>query len=40
MVGDGLVGVSVVRGFNKTQKNHVRGSDFACALWSRFILLF
>ena len=32
MVGGRLVGVSVVRGFNKTQENHVRGTDFACAL--------
>ena len=40
MVGGGLVGVSVVGGFNKTQKKRVRFSDFACVLWSRFILLF
>ena len=24
----------------KRRKKHVWGSDFACALWSRFILLF
>ena len=29
----------VVHGFNKTQEKHVCGSDFLCALWSRFILL-
>ena len=40
MVGGRLVGVSVVRGFNKTEEKHVRGSDFTWALWLRFILLF
>ena len=34
---DRLVGGLVVREFDKTQEKHVWGSDFACALWSRFI---
>ena len=40
LVGGRLVGGSMVRGFNKKPwEKHVWGSDFACALWSSFILL-
>ena len=40
MVGGRLVVGSVVGGFNENQEKTCVGSDFACALWLRFILLF
>ena len=39
IVGYVIIGF-VVSGFIKTHEKHVWGGDFACALWSRFLLLF
>ena len=39
IVGYVIIGF-VVSGFIKTHEKHVWGGDFACALWSRFVLLF
>ena len=38
--GGRLFRESVVCGLNKSQEKHALRSGFACALWSRFILLF